>query len=217
MRSRRSRLRACGGVPEPQPPAEQGRVVVVLDVNIYLDVAREVGEPFTWEKFEAALLGDPSDSLRVVAALRVGVTPAGTPVEVWTSDHIDFLVALKASLPTDADEERNRGLGWSVESAQDLVDLLVGRLVDVTNGGSIGEVAIAYGTPPLDHEDGCVYATVRDCGYDGIFYDRLCLTRDGHFLRAKLPGLIDVLHPRDWIIRHRAESRAIAFKKLMGS
>lgn len=191
-------------------------MVVVLDVNIYLDVAREVGEPFTWEKFEAALLDEPSDSLLAVAALRLGVTPDGARMEVWTSDHIDFLVALKASLPTDADEERNRGLGWSVAGAQSLVDLLVGDLVYMTRGGSVGEVRISYGTPPLDHEDGCVYATVRDCGHEDVFYDRLCVTRDGHFLRAKLPGLIDVIHPREWMIQHKAASRAIAFKKMVG-
>lgn len=191
-------------------------MAVVLDVNVYLDVAREIGDPFSWEKFDAALTGSPSHSVLTVAALRSGTTPDGVQVEVWTSDHIDYLVALKASLPVVADEERDRGLGWSEAGAQTLVDLLVGDLTDVTNGGSIGEVPTSYGTPPLDHEDGCVYATIRDCGHADIYYDRQCLTRDGHFLRSRLPGLIDVLHPRDWFLAHQAKSRAIAFKKMFG-
>ncbi|WP_091708717.1 hypothetical protein [Microbacterium sp. cf046] len=185
-------------------------------MNIYLDIARELGEPFTWEKFEATLAADPGDSLLAIAALRSGVMPDGCSVEVWTSDHIDYLVALKASQPTRAQDERNRGLGWSSENAQALVDELVGDLIFCTNGGSIGDVPISYGTPPLDHEDGCVYATVRDGGHEAVYYDRYCLTRDGHFLRANLPGLIDVLHPRDWVLRHRALARATAFKRMLG-
>ena len=84
-------------MPDGEPHDQAGRFVVVLDVNIYLDVADELGEPFTWEKFEAALSGAPCHSLRAIAMLRTGAFPDGRKVEVWTSEHIDRLVALKAS------------------------------------------------------------------------------------------------------------------------
>lgn len=204
-------------MPDRDAPLFEERVVIVFDVNIFLDVAADVGEPFTWEKFDVVLAGSPSDSARTVASLRSGTLPDGCPVEVWTSDHIDRLVALKASQPTDAEDERDRGLGWSITNAQELVDTLVADIVTATNGATVGEVQISYGTPPLSHEDGCVYATIRDAGdAETLYVDRICVTRDGHFLKADLPGLIDVMHPRDWMFRHQAASRAVAFKRILG-
>lgn len=203
-------------MPDPQPPAEAGRVVVVLDVNIFLDVARELGEPFSWAKFEASLANNPSPSIQAVAAIRRGMLPDGSVLEVWTSDHIDRLTALKASQPTEAHDERDRGLGWSVTNAQGLIDVLVTDLIVETGGGSVGEVRISYGTPPLDHEDGCVYATVRDAGFDDIEYaERYCVTRDGQFRRAHLPGLIDVLEPHEWVLKQQALSRAQRIKNML--
>lgn len=203
-------------MPDEEPHLVAGRVVVVLDVNIFLDVARALGEPFSWAKFEASLASSPAPSVQAIAVLRSGKLPDGRAVEVWTSDHIDRLVALKASQSSTATDERDRGLGWSVANAQDLIDVLVTDLVIETSGGSVGEVQISYGTPPLDHEDGCVYATVRDAGFDGVVYvERYCLTRDGQFRHAQLPGLIDVLEPHEWVLKHQALSRAVGIRRML--
>ncbi|UIN30936.1 hypothetical protein [Microbacterium binotii] len=194
--------------------------MVVLDVNVFLDVAELVGEPFSWERFDEVQSSiQPhqrgAQSFRVIAGLRTGQRPDGRRVELWTSDHIDRLVALKAYHPRDADDERDRGLGWSRDGAQSLIDVLIADLVQWTGGGTVGDVAISYGTPPLSHEDGCVYATARDAGHADVYAERYCLTRDNHFLHARLPGLIDVQHPRDWMVDNDAMARAAALRKML--
>ena len=67
-------------VPERNAAPDE-RVLVVLDVNIYLDMARLLGDPFSWDAFDAALAvhaTEPNphpadariDSLRAIASLR---------------------------------------------------------------------------------------------------------------------------------------------------
>ncbi|GAA3736337.1 hypothetical protein GCM10022239_10280 [Leifsonia bigeumensis] len=206
--------------PSDSDRLSRDRILVVLDVNIYLDVARIVGAPFTWEKFDAAVrvalespIPNPTDagydSILAIATTRKGVHPSGARLEVWTSEHIDRLVALKAAQPPDARDPRDRGLGWPAHYARELVEILINDVVvEYSNGDTIGVVAIPYGNPPLDHEDGCVFATARDSGWSGIYYERYCITRDVQFRTAALPGQIDVLHPHEWVIRYRNESRA---------
>lgn len=208
-------------MPESEPHIDQGRLLVVLDANVLLDVATLVGEPFTWSKFDAIAAAAPGThagaSVRAVQLLRGGQHPDGRRIEVWTSDHIDQLVAVKAHQSRTANDERDRGLGWSRENAQGLVDALVVDLLQDTGGDSVGTVQISYGSPPLSHEDGCVYATARAAGHEGVFYDRVCLTRDRFFLEASLPGLIDVHKPHDWVSVWIAESRARAFSAMRGA
>ena len=82
----------------------------------------------------------------------------------------------------------------------DLVhDLVYGR----SGGASIKDVPIPYGTPPLSHEDGCVYRTAADAG-DAPTVIRYCVTRDVAFRRAALPGDVLVVHPWEWVqlVRH---------------
>ncbi|KQR88753.1 hypothetical protein ASF96_03000 [Microbacterium sp. Leaf179] len=124
---------------------------------------------------------------------------------------------MKAFQPTDAADERDRGLGWSRENAQGLVDDLIVDLLRDTGGSSVGPVSISYGSPPLSHEDGCVYATVKAAGYQDVFYERVCLTRDRFFLDAGLPGLIEVRKPHDWVSSWIADSRARAFRAMRGA
>ena len=208
--------------------APDDRVLVVFDVNIYLDVARLVGEPFTWDSFEATLAvhaTEPNphltdariDSLRSIASLRSARSPSGIRREVWTSDHINLVAAYKASQLVDASDPRDRGLGWSASNAQGLIDELIWGIVDQTDGDTAGEIVGSYGSPPLDHEDGRVFATARDAGFIAVdHYDRHLVTRDRGFANASLPGLTVVQHPADWVDLHRGEERAVAFKRLLG-
>lgn len=208
--------------------ASDERVLVVFDVNIYLDVARLLGSPFTWDAFDAAIAvhaTEPNphptdariDSLRSIASVRSGRSPSGLRREVWTSDHINLTAAYKLNQSASAPDIRDRGLGWSPDAAQAFVDDLIWGIVDQTDGESVGEIVSAYGSPPLDHEDGRVFATARDAGFiDVDHYERYVITRDRDFAAATLPGFSIVQHPADWVDSHRGEERAVAFKRLLG-
>ncbi len=199
--------------------------LVVFDVNIFLDVARLIGEPYDPDQFDALVAQsanakvphpDPSyDSLRALATCQSGNFDGSARLEVWTSDHIEELAYLKAIQPTTAPVDEDRGLGWSGEAAQSLVDDLIGQLVyDFSAGDSVGEIKVSYGAPPLSHEDGCVYATAKEAGTADYYYQRYCVTRDKGFLQATLPGDIEVLHPSDWVNKVRSSRRLQSMKKM---
>lgn len=185
--------------------------VVVFDVNVYLDVAQLLGEPFTWYAFgERAGLEfglpvpapDPRiDSLRAIAYTLRGELAPGVRLEAWTSAHIDDLVELKARQPAESKlPPEERGLGWQPDAAAALVDDFVHGLVfEETHGGTCGDLEIAQGTPPLSHEDGLVMAAAR-CAGDGEIAARYCITRDVEFREAEgLPNDVQVMYPNEYV------------------
>jgi hypothetical protein len=120
------------------------------------------------------------------------------PLEVWTNDHIDDLVVIKASQPRDGEYPEDRGLGWTADDAAGLLDDLVwGIVYDKSGGGTCKNVEIPYGSPPLSHEDGIVYRTAEQCGGEQTV--RYCITNDRAFRTAALPGDINVMYPHEWI------------------
>lgn len=186
--------------------------LVVFDVNVYLDVARLLGEPFSWEGFSALATRaaqwptptDPMfDSVRAIATTLSGRFAGMEPLEVWTSDHIDDTVEFKAAQAPLA------GLGWSAAAAGDLVVDLIGEVCVRSHGGSV-PVEISYGAPPLDHEDGLVYRTANEAGDPSVYYERYCVTRDREFHEAMLPGPIEVLTPREFVSYVRLARQAMA-------
>ena len=189
---------------------------MVLDVNIFLDVADLVGEPFSWSKFRAAVaaarnlpvpaLDERVDSLRVIAHCLSGQVIDGEPLEVWTSKHIDDLVAHKASQPTNAATPELTGLGWSKANAVDLVKTLVWDLVEGTYGYTVNELLGHEWHPPLSHEDGYVYQSAYKAGDDELSL-RYCITRDVGFRGATLPPRVSVLHPDEFILMLRNARR----------
>jgi hypothetical protein len=198
---------------------------VVFDVNVYLDVAELLGPPFTWQKFNQAAATHQStilrgsdrriDSLRALALATTGRFAGPDALQVWTSAHIDGLVATKAAQPLEAAHPDDRGLGWSEDDAEDLVDDLIWTLVyDKSGGGACRNIEIPYGCPPLSHEDGIVYRSAEQCGDDGA--SRYCVTNDRHFRQAALPGAIQVLYPHEWILLVR-KSRFAASAPRPGS
>jgi hypothetical protein len=191
------------------------RHVVVFDVNVYLDVADLVGEPFSWERFEDLALQharDPVphpsdrrlDALRALAVSKSGKFIGPQPLEIWSSDHINNLVQSKAEA----------ALGWTVQTSRDLLATLVDDLVyDMSNGGSVGEVQRGEGSPPLDHEDSFVFATAHGAPLDpeGDYWYRYCITSDVQFResREQLSSDVLVLYPHEWITHvRRVRSRA---------
>ncbi|MDG5769289.1 hypothetical protein [Mycolicibacterium fortuitum] len=198
------------------PPA-----VVVFDVNIYVDLAGLITQPFEWDKLEAAAVGHwndalphPTDarfdSLRAVLMSKTGqVGPSGSSerLEVWTSEHIDDLVVKKVhENVTDA-----AGRGWTQANAEDLLEKLVYDLVfDFTHGGTAGRVLDPLNHPPLDREDGCVMRTAASSG-DVLESPRYCVTRDREFREAcradQLEPSVQVLYPHEWVTALRNTRR----------
>ncbi|MFE5644454.1 hypothetical protein [Rhodococcus sp. NPDC056516] len=191
-----------GADPELEPH------VVVFDVNVYLDIAGLVEQPFTWQQFDdlaGAVMSQPNphpkdarlDSLRAVAVSRSGQLCRDVKLEVWTSSHIDNLVLGKAqTVVPDCN-----GALWTKENAIELHDTLVNDLVyDLSSGGSVGEIKIAVGNPPLDHEDGCVFATAMRAGEDDPAL-RFCVTRDTQFRESssELHPRVSVVYPHEYL------------------
>lgn len=199
-----------------KPPA-----VVVFDVNIYVDLAELVTQPFDWNQLVAAAsahwndaLPHPTDarldSLRAVLMSktgRVGTTEASERLEVWTSAHIDRLVVKKVhENVTDV-----AGNDWTLVNAEDLLDKLVYDLVfDLTSGATLGEIKLPLNFPPLDYEDGCVMRTAKEAGEEPETR-RYCVTRDRDFREAcradQLEPSVQVLYPHEWVTALRTARR----------
>ncbi len=192
-----------------KPPA-----VVVFDVNIYVDLAELITQPFEWDKLEAAAAGHWGDllphnddarydSLRAVLMSTTGEVGTGEGLEVWTSDPIDNLVIKKVhEKAIDI-----AGAAWTHANAIDFHDELVNTLVfDMTRGGSVGRVLQPLNNPPLDFEDGRVMRTAVSAG-DMPESPRYCITRDQQFREAcregQLEPSVQVLYPHEWIIALR--------------
>jgi len=193
---------------------EVKRHLVIFDCNVYLDIASVLGSPFSWRTFGTAvarLVGSPvphpenraHDSLRAVAACTSGRFAGEELLEVWTCDHVNRLVEVKANHPTTPHSKTGHiGLGWSATDARDLVSVLVDGLVERSGGGSIGQ-AFPDGNPPLDHEDGLVYGACRKLSSDDPLSEVYCVTRDRGFLLAhrdkKLSSHTRVINPSTFL------------------
>lgn len=201
--------------------------VVVFDVNVYLDVARLLGRPFSWAslKQQAARLSnsplphpDPRcDSLRAIAVCATGkFAGVRNPLQVWTSSDLDATVRLKACQPDDeAMYPEDRGLGWPREHGQGLVDDLVWGIVDRSEGDTVGQV-MPYGDPPLDHEDGLIYSACREAADADVLVERYCVTNDRGFIRAELPGYARVMTPARFVQLVRAARTTISVTNMRG-
>lgn len=186
----------------PGAKHEPERHVVVLDCNIYLDAAYAVGPPFRWAKFDALVAGmarqpvphpggQQLDSLRLIAMCTSGRFAGDQPVEVWTNSHIEGVVRSKAIQPTVPDPKTGyRGLGWTEEAADSLLDVLVDDLTAWSNGGTLGSSHMPDGNPPLDHEDGMVFGACRWLAADDPLAHVYCVTRDSGFLKSYQAGAL---------------------------
>lgn len=199
------------------------RHVVVFDCNVYLDVARVIGAPFTWDSFDKvvaqnsrALLGQPFpfyDSLRAIAVATSGKFVGAEPLEVWTNDHIDSVVHFKAmESATPESDTGYRGLGW-IEEHADTLYTLIDDLTDRTGGGSLGDT-MPDGNPPLDHEDGMVFGACRYLAGQDPLARSWCVTTDRGFLEAHREGRLGqhttVLSPNRFVTLIRGARTPIA-------
>ena len=196
-----------------------GTCIVVFDVNVYLDVARHLGEPFDWSLFndESIAVSRLSQasyrrrhwSLAALALTMSGRLVGSNALEVWTSDHIDGLVRHKAKQPDDPRlDAEDRGLGWSDDNASALVDNLIWEFVERSGGGSM-QVVVPHRSPPLSHEDGMVYATARRAADGDESMERIVVTGDNDFLNDGTLQYPTVMHPSTFV-RAVREARARA-------
>jgi hypothetical protein len=201
----------------------------MFDCNIFLDAASLLGPPFAWDKFDAAIartardpLPHPKDraydSLRAIAVCTSGRFAGEEVVEVWTCSHVDKLVRGKAKQPANPDPMSGyRGLGWSAEEAQTLVDELIYGLVERSDGGTIGD-PFPDGNPPLDHEDGKVYGACKALAWEDPLAQIYCVTRDRGFLQASQSGSLSghtrVLSPSTFVALVRAARAQYSMRKM---
>lgn len=207
---------------------------MVFDCNIYLDVGRALGAPFSWKAFEAKVaqlskaavphpFDQAFDSVRAIALCTSGRFAGSEPVEVWTSAHIDRVVRGKAMQSTVPDPETGfRGLGWSQEDAQGIVTDLIGSLTERSNGGTLGsDVVRPEGRPPLDHEDGLVYGGCCWLAGEDPLCKVYCVTHDRGFIEAykkrRLAAHTRVLTPAKFIALNRVARNQMSIRRVRGS
>jgi len=190
------------------------RHVVIFDCNVYLDVARLLGSPYTQANFDGAVarlarvpVPHPTDSrmdsLRAIAACTSGRFAGSEPLEVWTSDHIDRMVRSQAMRAVEPEPETGfHGLAWSEEDAGDLVEQLVYGIVDASGGDTVG-ATLPDGEPPLDHEDGLVFGACRSLAGEDPLCKVYCVTNDVGFLTDYRAGRLSthtyVLAPGEFL------------------
>lgn len=115
---------------------------------------------------------------------------------VWCSNHIADTACYKATA-TYADAIAN----------------LIADLVEATRGDWV-DIRVPVGNPPLDHEDGKVYATCRRIEDTHPIDQVLCVTNDRKFIeygRARSrPGMVRIMSPRRFTeLLHAADMRAM--------
>lgn len=204
------------------------RHVVIFDCNVYLDVARTLGEPYTLQAFNkrAAQVGrdavphnnSKNDSLRAIAVCTSGRFAGAETLEVWTSDHINRMVRNKAIHPTTEDPVTGfKGLGWSPSNAGALVNDLVYGVVQASGGGTIGHT-FPDGNPPLDHEDGLVYGACREVMRADALCRTYCVTNDQPFLAdyraGRLSGHTIVLAPAQFLTLVRSARAGLGARNI---
>ncbi|WP_326945744.1 hypothetical protein OG439_40390 [Amycolatopsis sp. NBC_01307] len=204
------------------------RHLVVFDCNIYLDVARLLVAPFSWDNFdqEVARLAkvkvphptDKSyDSLRAIATCTSGLFVGSETLEVWTNAHIDRMVRGKAEEATTPDDAGYCGLGWDPEDADALVDDLVWGVVESSNGGTLGK-HYPHGHPPLDYEDGMVFGACRALASEDPLARIYCVTRDNGFIAAyeagRLGDVAYVMRPSRFVAFMRQARAQYAMQKM---
>lgn len=200
--------------------------VVVFDINVYLDAARLLGAPIEWDDFlrlgkELSAGRVPTydrsgkDSVVALYHATTGVFAQPERLSVWTSNHIENNILRKATQPTDADHEDDRGLGWSVDDAKTILRNLHDALVWDCGDGDVVEAKIPYGPPELGREDGLVLRTALEAGEPWDI--KYCVTKDRKFRSLGDPDdKVIVLQPHQWVGLVRDSRRAVDAARMPG-
>lgn len=188
-------------------------LLVVLDVNIYLTVARELGPNFSQTTLTERITQAPpvSTSSGVFPMLQTLMHsyPDGAPIEIHSGRHIIDTALYKAEQPKFGRTPEDAGLGWDRNDIGCIAQT-ISNLVKTT-GGQILSKSGTFMAPPLDYEDGCVMKCALDARGGGALFRRYCITYDRQMtFKMAQCHQVTVCSPENWCIRVRA-ARASAF------
>lgn len=158
---------------------------VVFDVNVYIDVARQCGPSFTWETLPSSSFDDVETDHQRGAQYALRIAREGRYIgpialELWTSTHITDMVVTKLISELNWDDSDAERYG------QEMLDQCYR-----TRGAEL-TVGIARQSPPLDHEDGLVFATAV------ASQAQFLVSNDADFVAVDRINGVEVMTPHQW-------------------
>jgi hypothetical protein len=179
-------------------------VIVVFDMNIYLDVARLVKELFSRETLQTKLMihrynSDSSpesliSSAQVVAICASGVFAGTQKLQVWTNSWIENGVVKVAKRPRN-----ESGLGWSAINAESLrMDLIHDTVITPSGGHSVPADKTAN-YDGLSWDDSQVLHTAHHVLKLSPYSTSICLTNDKKFRNTDSCGSVTMLVPDEFL------------------
>lgn len=187
-------------------------IVVVFDLNVYLDVARLIDEPYSKSKLQLKMLNQPTAPTRqeanqfasgkAVLFCSTGIFAGLQKVEVWTNTWIEKGIVRMAQRQPHQD-----GLGWSEVGAKGLYqDLLMDSLVKPSKGQSLqADKRAKYGD--LSWDDSQVLHTALQAASFGR--RTYCVTGDREFRRTTVSNSVEMLTPTELVKRMKDLRTAI--------
>lgn len=172
-------------------------IAVIFDHNIYLDIARLLGQPYNESRLRSQVMGHKPDASRPNRKMDAGVSVllcstgnlAGQQrIQVWSSSWIERGVVNAAKRPIT-----ESGLGWTEENAKALrTELIASTAVGRSNGHSIKAVpTIKY--EKLSSDDSSVFHTALQAL--NLCSRSFCVTSDNQFLNNAPRIGVEVLPP----------------------
>ena len=187
-------------------------LIVLLDINVYLDVGRWLGPPYSLGRLNLGLtMPDPQptplmrvyrESSRLVAICNSGNYTAGQKLQVWSSTWIASQTIKVAARPTSV-----KGLGWTGDHAYDLYKRLIYDSLVVPTNGTILETnrfATFSGLSPDDAQVLSSAFEAKDCNVDSKI---VCVTNDKDFRDSTSCQGITMLSPSGFLLA-QAEARS---------
>lgn len=149
--------------------------VFVFDINVWVDVACELGKsptPTTRKALEALLSTRPrpdwkrpeTDSLRCWLMAASGEFISALEASVCVSEYMLGVLLTKLTQPVDGPTPETRGKGWTIETAEDFIEDAVFSFARTPKQIGEPEPTGAELHPPLDYEDGMVLACAKAAG-----------------------------------------------------
>lgn len=189
-------------------------LLVVFDVNIYLDVARWVGPPYSNQKLQIKLLQhrqDPStpvevkiQSAKLASLCSSGVFAGNQKLQVWTSDWINN-VAVRVAMRSRGE----KGLGWSETNAELIrTDLIHGTVVGPSNGFLLNSDKTAK-FEDLDWDDAQVLTTALQARVLSPSSTTICVTNDKAFRNTNSCGDVTMLTSPEFLSLITAARQAL--------
>ena len=189
-------------------------VIAVFDINVYLNVARLVGEPYSKIMLHTRLIKpthDPSERLKLIieSAKLVAVTTSGVfagnqSLQIWTSDWI-----VKGTINVAKRPVSDKGLGWGLANAQALeADLIFGTAVGPSNGLQLPTNKSAK-FDGLSSDDAQVLSTALEALSQNPSSQVICVTNDTAFRNTTWNGGVLMMTSGEFLTLITASRKAL--------